>query len=171
MVPWEATLVAGIAGGVIGVGGTCLGAWLTGRTQTANLLLSIDAENKRNRQADKRQTYARFVASFDEIVTAVTYSMAAFKPGGLSESLTGDESGVLRAVTDAVKVMWRAEGEVALIAPPDLARLSHETALQFSDYAQHILEALRTQSDLDAVERPDVPKVLQALRADLDGPV
>lgn len=67
MVSWT-TLITGIVGAVIGVAGTSLGAWLTGRTQTANLQLSIDAERERTRIADKRQTYARCLASLTDVV-------------------------------------------------------------------------------------------------------
>jgi hypothetical protein len=86
MVPWEATLVAGIAGGVIGVGGTYLGAWLTGRTQTANLKLSIDAENKRNRLAEKRRIYASCLASYEPMTRqAIVFWIANDEARSLGE--------------------------------------------------------------------------------------
>ena len=72
MAAWE-TLVAGISGGLVGVGGTYLGAWRTGRTQTTNLKLSIEAEREQARLADKRQVYARFVHR----LTRFTWRLAA----------------------------------------------------------------------------------------------
>ena len=38
-----------------GIGGTILAAWMTGKSQTANLVLSINAESERNRLAEKRR--------------------------------------------------------------------------------------------------------------------
>ena len=122
MVSWT-TLITGIAGGVIGVGGTSLGAWLTGRTQTANLKLSINAERERARIADKRQTYARCLASLTEVV------FAAAKLGDYGDGVGPEERrSLVLALHESLAPMVVATNDMRLVAPESLGELADDVA-------------------------------------------
>jgi hypothetical protein len=54
-------LVTG-AVGIAGIGGTILAAWMTAKGQTSNLLLGVDAEDRRAQLAEKRRIYAAYLA-------------------------------------------------------------------------------------------------------------
>lgn len=62
-------IVTGIVG-VAGIGGTILATRMMGKNQTANLILSINAQGEHNRLAEKRRIYARYQASLDNIFFA-----------------------------------------------------------------------------------------------------
>jgi hypothetical protein len=114
MVSWT-TLITGIVGAVIGVAGTSLAAWLTGRTQTANLQLSIDAERERTRIADKRQTYARCLASLTDVV------FEAAKLGDYSDGISPEDRRSLAvALHESLAPIVVAANEMRLIAPESL---------------------------------------------------
>ena len=109
MVSWT-TLITGIVGAVIGVAGTSLGAWLTGKTQTANLRVSIDAERERARVADKRQTYARCLTSLTEVV------FQAAKLGDYSAGVSNeDRRSLALALHDSMSPMVAATNEMRLL--------------------------------------------------------
>ena len=83
---------------------------------------------------------------------------------------TDAQSDALRAVTDAIRGIWLCQAELELIAPVDLGRLSHETTLKFSDFAQDTLEAARKHSG-PPDKSPGYREVLRAIRVDLGEPV
>ena len=104
MVPWAVLIT-----GAVGVGGTALGAWLNGRTQTKTLRLSLDAENARARLAEKRRVYAALLAALNN------YSR-------LGRSLDLDPSLPLNRteLNDAQARIFDAASEVIVIAPRQL---------------------------------------------------
>jgi hypothetical protein len=59
------TVITG-AVGVAGIIGTILVARMTARSQTANLMLSLNEQRERARLVDKRQVYANFIAAAHE---------------------------------------------------------------------------------------------------------
>jgi len=157
MAPWE-TLLAGVAGGVVGVGGTCLGAWLTGRTQTANLKLSISAENERAHVAEKRRAYANCLAA----AHAATHD-AGFRrfldAGGNQDVKLLEESAWASFKAD--RALTLAVAEVALIAPDNVA-----------DLAWAVAEAIfGSDKPFDDTVDDALDDLNEAMRADLGEPV
>jgi hypothetical protein len=159
MVPWEATLVAGIAGGVIGVGGTYLGAWLTGRTQTANLKLSIITENERARIAEKRRIYARFLMACAEVVKTQIH--------GTTQPEEAPGTAKLAAASDystAIAAVMASAAEVELIASDEVGKLAEDLRVVLPAYKP---SAQRNPGDYEDMLR----QLLKAMRADLGEPV
>jgi hypothetical protein len=161
MAPWV-TLVAGIAGGALGVGGTCLGAWLTGRTQTANLKISLDAERERARLIDKRETYARCLAALTELQrTTARWHSYQSKPV-TSESAHAEADRII-AGTSALTAVW----ELTLIARADVSAIAN-TAIEIIGKPDSSLESLGLvfsrllevmQADLNDIPIPRITDV------------
>ena len=61
--------------GLVGIVGTSLGAWLTGRWQTTNLKLSLDAEAIRAQRAEKIELYAAFHTAYHAFFVISTSSI------------------------------------------------------------------------------------------------
>lgn len=152
MVPWP-NLITG-AVGVAGIGGTILAAWMTGKRQTANLKLNIDAENNRHRLAEKRRIYAKYQASLDNLIILITRLQVLGHGQRFKDSLADLGTGL--------GDMHSALSELSLIAPPQLGKIAEEMASAMTDSA----------------ERPDDPNDLpkirkrlhEAMRADLGEP-
>ena len=157
MVSW-ATVITGIVGGVIGVGGTSLGAWLTGRTQTANLKLSIDAERERAQLADKRQTYARCLASLTEVV----FAGAKLDDYGGHVSAEERRSLVL-ALHETLAPMVVATNDMRLVASESLGELADDVARKVALAVGEIERGI----DSDFVFAPLRQQLYQAMRGDL----
>jgi hypothetical protein len=112
MIPWAVLIT-----GAVGVGGTALGAWLNGRTQTKTLRLSLDAENERARLADKRRIYATCLARLEAHRTAAIdladeQKHSSDKPADNEES---QETKLRLEKTD--EALTQAVTELFLIAP------------------------------------------------------
>jgi hypothetical protein len=157
MVPWP-NLITG-AVGVAGIGGTILAAWMTGKRQTANLMLSISADYGRNRLGDKRRIYARYQASLDSLILAISRLDVLRR----RRSMADDDLAALRA---GLTEMLSALGELRLIAPEELGQLAQEMASATADYAQH------NSQPGDPSKLPEIRERLYvAMRADLGEPV
>ena len=111
MVPWQ-TLITGIVG-IAGIGGTILAAWMTGKRQTANLELSIGAENERHRLAEKRRIYAACQASFENMLRATL----EFK---IHHTRADPPSAWVNAPIEAGTAMNVAISELRLVAPIEI---------------------------------------------------
>jgi hypothetical protein len=72
MAAWE-TLVAGIAGGLVGVGGTYLGAWRTGRTQMAVARQQERAQVAIAREERQQRRFEEAYTEMLEVVTRIRY--------------------------------------------------------------------------------------------------
>lgn len=116
MVPWAVLIT-----GAVGVGGTALGAWLNGKTQTKTLRLSLDAENDRARLAEKRRIYARCTTAFLTMERAGRdFQNAAAGQGGYNAELN---------LTKASDALRDSMSELILIAPKHI-RDTAQAAIQ-----------------------------------------
>jgi hypothetical protein len=155
MVPWAILIT-----GVVGVGGTALGAWLNGRTQTKTLRLSLDAENKRARLADKRRVYVSCIAAISEVFNAILkVSMFPDKSGGVRESLLSEYSAALASLLNATS-------ELQLVGPESMIGLARDIYEPFvldiapGPLSEEIRERFREIGELRE-------QLLAAMRADL----
>jgi hypothetical protein len=86
---------------------------MTSKSQTANLKLSINAENERNRLAEKRRIYASCLASYETMLRRVlVFRINRDKSRSLHEP--SPKATELVTVTSAMNV---AVNELMLIAP------------------------------------------------------
>jgi hypothetical protein len=123
VVPWEALIT-----GAVGIGGISLGAWLTGRLQTKNLRLSLNAEADRGRLDEKRRIYSDYVSALAKVVS-VAQSLRDY-----SESANPQErAAMVREKQDAIVHLVDAANELALIAPPELTDTSARTIDEYAD--------------------------------------
>jgi hypothetical protein len=159
MVSWT-TVITGLVSGVIGVVGTSLGAWLTGRTQTANLQLSIDAERERARIADKRQTYARCLASLTDVVVATAKLDEYGADVGPEERRS-----LVFASHDSLAPMFVAMNEMRLVAPESLGKLVDNIMREVTHWSGQV--ELGVESEFEFA--PLREQLYQAMRADLGG--
>ena len=158
MFPWEVLIT-----GAVGVGGTALGAWLNGRSQTKTLRLSLDAENERARLAQKRQIYANCMAAFSEVISAITLLMP------VSSTVKHDVES-LQAVREryhkAADIMYKEVAILWLSAPRNIGRLANRFMDKFLEYEQAINDRASTDSIIQELWRLRVD-LENALRADL----
>lgn len=158
MVSWT-TLVTGIIGGVIGVSGTSLGAWLTGKTQTANLKLSINADREHAQIADKRQIYARCLASLTEVV------FAAANLDDYGDDISAEERRSLAlAMHESLASMVVSMSGIRLVAPESLGDLAEDIGRKVTRAAVDIELHIDSNFDFTSLRR----QLYQAMRADLD---
>lgn len=73
------TFITGVVG-IAGILGTIVAARMSARSQTANLLLSINEERRRAQRTEKRQVYAEFLTSIHDVVNKL---MVAYYSGDL----------------------------------------------------------------------------------------
>jgi hypothetical protein len=155
VIPWD-TLITG-AVGVVGIGGTILAARMTNKTQTANLIRSITAENERTRLTEKRGIYACHLASCTEAV------QAKFKWNTLKQMSTDIAFAMASDYAAKVASAITSAAEVRLIAPVEIADLADRVINVIPDYDP---EAIRKRGDYDDVIR----QLAHAMRADLGSP-
>lgn len=139
--------------GIVGIVGTSLGAWLTGRSQTANLRLSIDNENLRVKFNEKRELYISFQKAFHDYFIVMT-SSANIK----------EEPGRTIYNQDLAKYM-QASDLISMTAPPCVNALVYELTRVTFDYAEvHKLNPKEPVPEkVDAVRN----KLSVAMRKDL----
>jgi hypothetical protein len=128
MFPWQLLIT-----GAVGVGGTALGAWLNGRTQTKTLRLSLDAENERARLARKRQMYTDCVTTFAEMITATSLHRSKYSLAEKNKKLWEPVEAQYQKAFDA---MVRAEVILSLGAPRPVTKIALEVRRAFADYEE-----------------------------------
>lgn len=156
MVPWDVVVTGAV--GVAGIGGTILAAWMTGKCQTADLKLGINAENARARLAEKRRIYANCQASFDRLFTAAV-------------AVRGDErsaDAALRANQDAElssanAAVLPALSELILIAPDDIAGQAEMIRRYLGTYVAESSGGAESDAMLPGLRK----QLFSAMRADL----
>jgi hypothetical protein len=124
MIPWGVLIT-----GIVGVGGTALGAWLNGRMQTKTLRLGINAENERARLAERRRVYAHSLAAIDKLhMTGV--KEVAYRGKVPNDALMA----TIRERFDALNVLHVVVSELELIATGEVWRLVNQIVPLLLDY-------------------------------------
>lgn len=124
---------------------------------TASLIRSLDAEDKRVREAEKRRLYAASLAAFNETISAlIEHSTSSRESGKQEESLP--------RLARAQESMNRSLEELMLIAPRDVG----VPAVDLSNFIREFIRKARPD------ERPNVKLaglmrtgLLRAMRDDL----
>ena len=139
--------------GAVGIAGTALGSWLTGRTQTNNLRLNIDAENKRAQTAEKRRIYASCIAGLDAgytgVLTEINYRSRPSTPERIA-AIQEREAPFLTALNTVAELELVASKEVANLAGKILTMLGNLDEVNPDEFHSLRSELHRTmRSDLD----------------------
>jgi hypothetical protein len=157
-VDWTIVVSTAITGavGVAGVAGTIIAARIAGNSTRETARLTISAENRRVRLADKRRVYARALATMDAAVTAVKAERDFVGGKGTATHSAPATDAALLAAADAM-------GELQLAAPrriPDLAERAMDDLAEFRrggsdderirETRRSLFEALRTDLDEEA---------------------
>jgi hypothetical protein len=116
---WTVYIPVAITGavGLAGIGGSIWSARIAGKETAANLIRSIDAQNERAREAEKRRLYAASLAAFNEMMAACAEFFTAIQ--GENRTLGRYEPPVQR-LNNAQEGMNRTLEELMLIAPKDV---------------------------------------------------
>jgi hypothetical protein len=144
--------------GAVGIGGTALGTWLTGRQQTKNLQLTISTDNERAQRGDKQPFYVNFLSA---ITTAVSAARALRDYG--TDANDEERRALVDQKDQALVHLVNADSELALLAPPGLTELADDSAGQVEQYANDCEQG--TEPDFDYYEVR--LKLYEAMRADL----
>jgi hypothetical protein len=166
---WATVIPAVVTGavGIAGIGGTILSAKLTAKTQTANLGLSIGAENHRARLAEKRRIYATFMASHERALEGVVKHRASFR---LSES-TNDIKAMETIQRDARSALGNARAEMGLIEPVNFGSLPDQLVEMLRSYAEATaIGARELDKPTPAVDLEVQDQLYTAMRTDLTEP-
>jgi hypothetical protein len=145
MIPWS-TIVTG-AVGAAGIGGAIFVARMGNKSQAANLLVSIGAEDERLRLAEKRRVYALFLGACSEVRSQAFVSR---HHANQAEVLADRAMAISRALAAAAEVRLIASDALGDLADR-LSRLANEIVDDDKD------EYFQVRSEL-----------LGAMRADLD---
>jgi hypothetical protein len=142
MFPWE-VLVTG-AVGIAGIGGTI-----------ASARLSISAESKRIRDAEKRRIYAACLAAIPETLTAT----ATWKTSDEAERTAAEKDLLM-----AYKTMITTVNEAELITRPGIIKILRDIITEFDGYIENA-----EVGDTSYTERIAVLQVslFKGMRADL----
>ena len=139
MVPWDVVVTGAV--GIAGIGGTILATRMTAKVQTANLLVSINAENNRVQVAEKRRIYAEFLASIDaEMVVVLNYRRLKAE-GHSDEERASAFDELMRAGSDLTK----ASMELKLIASPAVRELA---SYQVDAYFKYVIDTFDGATEL-----------------------
>jgi hypothetical protein len=113
-VDWATVASVAITGavGIAGVAGTIAAARIAGKSARESAMLSINAENRRARLADKRQVYAHAIAALD--AAAVAADRERHAGGGTQASQVSAELSELSADLGEIRAETSAEEAEAL---------------------------------------------------------
>jgi hypothetical protein len=139
--------------GIVGITGTCLGAWLTGRWQTANLRLNINAERQRAMQAENRLLYTAFLSAYHRFQNISMSSIDKKEDPGRT------------LYREAFVTLLEVADQISLSAPIGVNELAVELARIVRGFAMDLRE------DRDAPIPPELGDVrtelIYAMRKDL----
>lgn len=162
------TFITGVVG-VAGILGTIVAARMTARSQTANLMLSINEERGRAQVVDKRQVYARFTASIQEYIHEIT---AAY-------FYTSEAEKLLQAVRETIPArskVYNGLYELYLIAPEEIVSQAGElNEYVMGNYTGTLMDIKEGSEQVAAMEPLDAKantlqeQLLKIMRADLGG--
>lgn len=154
------TAITGVVG-LAGIGGSVWSAKIQSKSSTANLVQSIDAENKRVRETTKRQLYAASLAAFNEMLAAlIEYSTSADRSNQKSDAQ--DES--LPRLYRAHENMNRSLEELMLIAPREVGVLAVDLSTLLASFTQEAKPGDRPNARAAGLMRTNL---LRAMRDDL----
>jgi hypothetical protein len=155
-------IVTGVVG-ALGIVGTLIGTWLTGQRQTANLRLTIGAEDKRARTAEKRRIYATCLGAFEEmlVLAAKDRVLRASNDEGSNERWDANFTEPLPAKT----AMEAALNETMLIAPREVALRAQVIGRTFFAFTEESAKDPNAEVQLPYGELRT--GLFQAMRADL----
>ena len=158
MVPWDL-----IIGGLIGVGGTSIGAIISGRYQVTGQKLTITNDRDEARRADKRHVYAACQAAFTDMQLCIQAYREA--------SQQAAEDGIRRQTAErqlaaARKQMLDSVGELILVAPKQVCELAGQIQAGIIQLGQETDDSPR-RSDPRAALRSRRAEMLDAMRDDL----
>lgn len=139
--------------GIVGIVGTSLGAWLTGRWQTMNLRLSIETEDKRTKFAERRQLYASFHSAFHSYLIAATSSLGIKEEPGRT------------LYNEALQTFMDVGDQISVTAPPRVKDLTIELTQIVFDYADE--RKLDPDSPIPDKLNAVRGKLINAMRKDL----
>jgi hypothetical protein len=153
--------------GVAGIAGTIFAARMSVRSQTANLLISINEERRKALRTEKRQVYADFLSCIHDVVNTV---MVAYYSGDLQNLM--DE--ILR-VGNKINIRL---GELELIGGEEVLSQARAFANYVGDPFVNLILAIK-QGDKKITEIKPASVVmdemqaqlLKAMRADLGGEI
>jgi hypothetical protein len=144
-------IVTGVViGSASGILGAICGAWLTARSQMASLKLSISAEDKRARIAEKRKIYAQCVAALNS---------AWLGPGHINVADPDLIVARAREYKEMIRDCLNTVFEVALIAPDDIP-----------DAAQDAVKGITRKDENGKLFPEAIDRLLRAMRIDLGEP-
>jgi hypothetical protein len=158
VIPW--TTIATAAVGVAGIGGTILATWMASKSGTANLRISISAENVRGRLAEKRRIYARCMGATSDMWTALIELKKHEDAGTTAPGISTFRSEYANAAAAAMS----ATAAVELIAPEKISRQAFQLVLavtrisdeEHDDYWKRALPLVRDMRvDLGETAEPD----------------
>jgi hypothetical protein len=154
-------IVTGVlVGSASGIGGALLGAWMNGRSQMASLMLSIAAEDKRARVADKRHVYAAFLTSVNELWTAVMRYP-------VDEDRDAMERYDDQTLLPAARQMDDRGNELGLIAPEAVVAMRYELRKIYSAAVQKRVSGTDVPSEFKPAIDDLVQRIAVMMREDL----
>ncbi len=151
------TGIVGLCGVALGTCGTLLGSWLTAKSQTSNLQLSIKAENERARVAEKRRIYATYMASLE------SHYSATIRLGYEKDASPELREHLLDVHDNATIQMRVAETELILIAPLGLGKLANASAEDLLFYGVQAERDLAAELDFPGIK----DRLIKGMRVDL----
>lgn len=146
--------------GIAGVAGTITAAKLGARTATQNVRLSVSAEDRRARLADKRQIYARALTAVDIAVRRAAYEH------GRREKLGTVDATAARESYEALLRAGEALSELQLLASSPVIDASVEAMASLTAFRED-KASLDERKTTDAYAKTRAA-LWAALRADLE---
>jgi hypothetical protein len=126
------TITTGVVG-LAGIGGAILSSRMASKSTTSNLDMSITAEDRRAKVAEKRRIYARYLASIIEVV-ATTGNLEIY--GGEADS--DSKKALVVRVDESLISLVNALSELQLLASADVGRRAEDIGRAINEHANKL---------------------------------